>query len=147
VHQVIWTFISAPSPWVLTKETTYMFSITTQNGNTYFTVIRPNIVWSLTAPTGGNYLVLQNTIRILWTIQTMKKSGLYRSQAAPNFQLYFPIIVGPPQLMYQLCRMGHIFGGQPSNVGVAINGNSVFVKTILTLFSGITCNSGCISSY
>jgi len=77
------------------------------------------------------------------TIQTMKNLELYLSQAAPQLStLTSPIIVGPPQIMYPLCRNGNILGGQPSNVGVAINGNSVFVNNP-TFISGITCNLRC----
>jgi hypothetical protein len=115
----------------LSEGATYTFNITTEGGVTHFIAYQGSTqVWSLDAPTGGNYLVLSSyyagyydytDYEEIWQTDT--------SGGSPAFDFYFydnywvPVGGGENAAAWAIW----ITSGAPSNVTVTISGNSVLV--------------------
>ncbi len=126
------TYYYSSNAMTLSTGTTYTFNITTQSGYTYFTVYQgSNIVWSLNAFTGGNYLFLSSGYSGDCDYSDYEEVwNVIQPGGSPAFDFNFSnncwVSTGN---VTNFAGWTPFFGGQqPSNVGVIINGNSVLVN-------------------
>ena len=123
----------------------YTFYITTQSGVTHFAAYQSlSQVWSLDAPTGGNYLVLSYSYSGYYDY-TDYEEVWYTSTpgGAPAFSFYFynnywiPTSGGSNAATWSSWTSS----GTPSNVVVVISGDSVLVTNPTTVISTQTVTS------
>jgi hypothetical protein len=114
----------------LSEGATYTFNITTQGGVTHFIAYQGSTqVWSLDAPTGGNYLVVSSVYSGYYNYTDYEEVWLTdTSGGSPAFDFYFydnywvPVRGGENAATWTSYS-----SGAPSNVAVIISGNSVLV--------------------
>ena len=124
------TYHYSSNAMALSVGATYTFSITTEGGVTQFIAYQNSTqVWSLDAPTGGNYLVLSSLYSGYYGYTDYEEVWLTdTSGGSPAFDFYFydnywvPIGGGENAATWT-----SFSSGAPSNVAVIINGNSVLV--------------------
>jgi hypothetical protein len=117
-------FHYSPNVMALSLGVTYTFYITTESGVTHFSAYQGSTkVWSLNAPTGGNYLILSNAYtdyEEVW--QTSTPGG------SPAFDFYFDNNYWISSGGGSNATTWNTFSSSaPSNVAVVINGNAVLV--------------------
>jgi hypothetical protein len=123
------TYHYSSNAMALSVGATYTFSITTEGGVTHFIAYQGSTqVWSLDAPTGGNYLVVSSSYLGYGDYTDYEEVWLTDTSGGPAFDFYFydnywvPIGGGENAATWT-----SFFSGAPSNVAVTINGNSVLV--------------------
>ena len=118
----------------LSEGATYTFSITTKGGVTQFIADQGSTqVWSLDAPTGGNYLVVSYSDSGYYNYTDYEEVWLTdTSGGSPAFDFYFYdnywVPVGGGEYAATWTSWS---SGAPSNVAVIISGNSVLVHNPL----------------
>ena len=128
------TYHYSSNAMALSVGATYTFSITTEGGVTQFIAYQNSTqVWSLDAPTGGNYLVVSSLYsgyynytdyEEIWQTDT--------SGGSPAFDFYFYDNYWVPTGGGENAATWTSWSsGAPSNVAVIISGNSVLVHNPL----------------
>jgi hypothetical protein len=113
---------------------TYTFSITTEGGVTHFIAYQGSTqVWSLDAPTGGNYLVVSSSYSGYGDYMDYEEVWLTdTSGGSPAFDFYFYDNYWLPIGGGENAATWTSFSSEaPSNVAVIISGNSVLVHNPL----------------
>jgi hypothetical protein len=117
----------SPDAMALSLGVAYTFNITTESGVTQFIAYQGSTpVWSLDAPTGGNYLIPSYSTDDEEVWQTDTSGG------SPAFDFYFYNNYWVSQTgISNSAIWSPFYDGAPSNVTVVISGNSVLVNNPL----------------
>ena len=112
----------------------YTFNITTLSGVTHFTAYQGlSQVWSLDAPTGGNYLILSNTNSLnlnsgYTDYEEVWKTSIPGGSPAFDFNFSDNYWVSTHGRSINAATWTALLTQAPSNVDVVISGNSVLVN-------------------
>lgn len=149
------TYHYSPKAMALSLGITYTFNITTVSGVTHFVAYQDSTqVWSLDAPTGGNYLVLSNLYSGYYDYTDYEEVWYtHTSGGSPAFDFYFYNNYWVSQTGGSNAAIWSSWhsSGAPGNVAVVISGNSVLVDnprgTILfkTNPTGFVASAGTIT--
>jgi parallel beta-helix repeat protein len=125
------TYHYSPNAMALSEGSTYTFYITTQNGYTYFTAYQGlTYVWSLVAPTGGNYLYLHylnNGAYGYTNYEEVWQTSLPGGSPAFDFYFFGNYWVSLSGQTDPYISWWTFSSNAPSDVAVTISGNCVLV--------------------
>ncbi len=127
------TYHYTPNATALSLGVTYTFYITTVSGVTHFVAQNSTQVWSLDAPTGGNYLVLTEIYAGYYdytNYEEVWQTSIPGGSPAFNFNFINNYWISTGGVA-KATTWGAWSYGAPSNVAVIISGNDVFVDNLI----------------